>query len=624
MSRRLRRDLHKRISSAGYQKISGDLEVTGALIGPSMANVTTAIMKIVAGTTTPVQLTISRCEGAYKSIILQWLVQYNLMNFDHYEVQVSSDDTNWYSLKFDGTDWKDTLNADTDVVAPLIIHFPIPFGGTEDAPTAVMLYYRMRQKTILGVASAWSASVSSTTSLIQTGDLAANVVTANKIIAGTLQTQFLRIAGSVTIGYEGTGTIASPDEGDRRWFIDGDEISSVEYTAGGWSKVKQIRFGGVNSSGLYYPFSQCLGVLNPQADEVSAEFFPSAEFRVFNFENNYEDQDGVDDWTTKTNLLFNTTDKKFGSYSLTANTSGSGELLAPWGAANAGSSQSQGVLIQIKRSATPGNADAKEALLFFMIGGISPIDGIWLKAKWINNGANFDLRVYSHKSGSTVLDYTIDANLSFDTWHYVALIYNSDTDKVAVVYNTNIYTIGVLGGSWNTPGNGTTGLAPQIVDYVAQADDYCRHLFDEMLYAYDQYIAPDIFAQHYNHNIAWNTDVSAKDILLKPASGGNVVIEKSKTTAKAWVNFNGTGTVAIRDSFNVSSITDNGVGDYTVNFTNAMDDANYCTVVTGRPGIIGSVDQVGGRQVASVQLNYHTYAGVVYDTDEATAVVFGS
>jgi hypothetical protein len=45
--------------------------------------------------------------------------------------------------------------------------------------------------------------------------------------------------------------------------------------------------------------------------------------------------------------------------------------------------------------------------------------------------------------------------------------------------------------------------------------------------------------------------------------------------ARAWVNFNGTGTVAIRGSGNVSSITDNGTGDYTVNFTTAMSNANY-------------------------------------------------
>ena len=45
--------------------------------------------------------------------------------------------------------------------------------------------------------------------------------------------------------------------------------------------------------------------------------------------------------------------------------------------------------------------------------------------------------------------------------------------------------------------------------------------------------------------------------------------------AKAWVNFNGTGTVAIRASGNVSSITDNGVGRYVVNMVSALADANY-------------------------------------------------
>ena len=52
---------------------------------------------------------------------------------------------------------------------------------------------------------------------------------------------------------------------------------------------------------------------------------------------------------------------------------------------------------------------------------------------------------------------------------------------------------------------------------------------------------------------------------------------------RAWVNFNGTGTVAIRASGNVSSITDNGVGDYTVNFTTAMSDANYSINGTTSP-----------------------------------------
>lgn len=49
---------------------------------------------------------------------------------------------------------------------------------------------------------------------------------------------------------------------------------------------------------------------------------------------------------------------------------------------------------------------------------------------------------------------------------------------------------------------------------------------------------------------------------------------------RAWVNFNGSGTVAIRASGNVSSISDIGTGDYRVNFTALMSDANYATVVS--------------------------------------------
>ena len=52
-------------------------------------------------------------------------------------------------------------------------------------------------------------------------------------------------------------------------------------------------------------------------------------------------------------------------------------------------------------------------------------------------------------------------------------------------------------------------------------------------------------------------------------------MQTGQQACKAWVNFNGTGTVAIRESYNVSSITDNGTGNYTVNFTTAMPDANY-------------------------------------------------
>jgi hypothetical protein len=53
------------------------------------------------------------------------------------------------------------------------------------------------------------------------------------------------------------------------------------------------------------------------------------------------------------------------------------------------------------------------------------------------------------------------------------------------------------------------------------------------------------------------------------------------------VNFNGTGTVAIRASGNVSSITDNGTGNYTVNFTTAMPDVNYSANITAGGNAVG-------------------------------------
>ena len=58
--------------------------------------------------------------------------------------------------------------------------------------------------------------------------------------------------------------------------------------------------------------------------------------------------------------------------------------------------------------------------------------------------------------------------------------------------------------------------------------------------------------------------------------------EIAQGRAKAWINFNGSGTIAIRDSFNISSITDNGTGDYTVTFSSAMASTNF--VVTGSSG----------------------------------------
>jgi len=71
-----------------------------------------------------------------------------------------------------------------------------------------------------------------------------------------------------------------------------------------------------------------------------------------------------------------------------------------------------------------------------------------------------------------------------------------------------------------------------------------------------------------------------------------LVDTNSTQVCKAWVNFNGSGAVAIRDSYNVSSITDNGTGNYTISFTTAMPDANYSASLAATD--IGTAGQTDG------------------------------
>ena len=89
-------------------------------------------------------------------------------------------------------------------------------------------------------------------------------------------------------------------------------------------------------------------------------------------------------------------------------------------------------------------------------------------------------------------------------------------------------------------------------------------------------------------------------------------------SSRAWVNFNGTGTVAIRASGNVSSITDNGTGDYTINFTTAMPDANYS--VAGLSQRNASAGNVSWTEInGSSSYNSLTTSGVrVSSRDQST------
>ena len=124
------------------------------------------------------------------------------------------------------------------------------------------------------------------------------------------------------------------------------------------------------------------------------------------------------------------------------------------------------------------------------------------------------------------------------------------------------------------------------------------------------------------------TTAASADIALNANGSANFAgAVTAPNTAKAWVNFNGTGTVSIRDSFNVSSITDNGTGLYRVNFTTNMANANYAVVTSGSRDLPESsrcfpanIDQIA---TGSFDISTHNDGSSSVDWELVPCVVFG-
>ena len=142
-------------------------------------------------------------------------------------------------------------------------------------------------------------------------------------------------------------------------------------------------------------------------------------------------------------------------------------------------------------------------------------------------------------------------------------------------------------------------------------------------------------------------DSNTDRTLTLPDAGGEVLTDNSNIEAqvktatnatgsapiyacRAWVNFNGTGTVAIRASGNVSSITDNGTGQYLVNFAVNMPDINYAVIMGGNGGLdtfspTGSGRQftsVRSREPAKVDVQYIDDGGGLTDPSYASVTIF--
>jgi hypothetical protein len=122
------------------------------------------------------------------------------------------------------------------------------------------------------------------------------------------------------------------------------------------------------------------------------------------------------------------------------------------------------------------------------------------------------------------------------------------------------------------------------------------------------------------------TSVLNVDTIADKAGSGPVALTKQHAT-KVWVNFDGDASdIAIRDSFNVSGNTDNGTGDYTITFSNAMSNGNYSLAGVGEAGggssvMALAVNDTGGLTTASARI--FTKTGSPADSNVVTSTING-
>jgi hypothetical protein len=164
---------------------------------------------------------------------------------------------------------------------------------------------------------------------------------------------------------------------------------------------------------------------------------------------------------------------------------------------------------------------------------------------------------------------------AINTWYHIAVVRSGTATNNTKIYingvqqaqgtssSTNSTSALTIGGTNPTSGWDNTYYAAGYIDELRITNGYAR---------YTGNFTPSTTAFS-------NTggDVGKALVVNSTATGVSIGTAGyfSSQLAKAWVNFNGTGTVAIRDSYNVSSITDNGTGDYTVNYSTALNNSNY-------------------------------------------------
>jgi hypothetical protein len=245
-----------------------------------------------------------------------------------------------------------------------------------------------------------------------------------------------------------------------------------------------------------------------------------------------------------------------------------------------------------------------------------------------NSSATFSGYISLHTS-TWRINGSIDA--ADDNWNHVAIIRSGSGVKLFVNGNQS-------GSTWTTSqdfsSGGSAGIdlgynsANSVARYVGYIDDF---RITKGIARYTSSFTPPTTT-----HLTSAGDVN-KQILINSTADGVAIgtggINQARI-AKAWVNFNGTSTVAIRSSYNVSSITDNGTGDYTANLSTALSDTNGAAVaMTGYIdhtwGIPLYKDVSGSTPLTTTQFRVatiepETSSVTYYDQEQVSILIFGN
>jgi|GEM_PF-4623602 len=255
------------------------------------------------GTTNPVAPVISATSG-FHAISLSIDKQANLTNFDHYSIQVAEAASGpWYAPRLDGGDWKADADGAASATVEFFVHANIPLAGTTEAPLPRTLYYRACRVTKGGTKSDWSNIASAAATSTNTGDIAANSITANKLAVGILSAIMAQISDHLIIdsdiGFAGGKT--EDVEGNERAYLNESGISFERYANGIWNILAKLSRIGLETPQVVS--SGALTIGNGTNKTRRANGFdlgipyPSTNTHVTHFDDDYLDQTGAAIWT---------------------------------------------------------------------------------------------------------------------------------------------------------------------------------------------------------------------------------------------------------------------------------------------------------------------------------------